>query len=51
MKIQVDGGVHRGNIRSVVDAGVDIVVAGAAAFGDGDPEAAVTRGLIEAVGA
>ena len=50
VKIQIDGGVHRGNIRSVVDAGVDIVVAGAAAFGDGDPEAA-TRGLIEAVGA
>ena len=50
VKIQVDGGVHRGNIRSVVDAGVDIVVAGAAAFADGDPEAA-TRGLIEAAGA
>ena len=50
VKIQVDGGVHRGNIRSVVDAGVDIVVAGAAAFSDGDPEAA-TRGLIEVAGA
>jgi ribulose-phosphate 3-epimerase len=50
VKIQVDGGVHRGNIRSVVDAGVDIVVAGASAFAGGDPEAAA-RGLIEAAGA
>jgi ribulose-phosphate 3-epimerase len=46
-KIEVDGGVHLGNIRTVVEAGVDIVVAGAAAFGDGDPEAA-TRALIRA---
>jgi ribulose-phosphate 3-epimerase len=45
--LEVDGGVHAGNIRSVVEAGVEIVVAGAAAFGDGDPEAAVRR-LIEA---
>jgi ribulose-phosphate 3-epimerase len=50
VKIQVDGGVHRGNIRSVVDAGVDIVVAGASAFAGGDPEASA-RGLIEAAGA
>ncbi len=46
-RIQVDGGVHGGNIRSVVEAGVEIVVAGAAAFAGGDPEAAV-RGLVEA---
>jgi ribulose-phosphate 3-epimerase len=46
-RIQVDGGVNRDNIRSVVDAGVEIVVAGAAAFGGGDPEAA-TRALLEA---
>ena len=46
-RIQVDGGVHAGNIRSVVLAGAEIVVAGAAAFGDGDPETAV-RGLLEA---
>jgi thiamine monophosphate synthase len=39
--------VHAGNIRSVVLAGVEIVVAGAAAFADGDPEAAVRR-LLEA---
>ncbi len=46
-RIQVDGGIHAGNIRSVVEAGVEIVVVGAAAFGGGDPEAAV-RGLLEA---
>lgn len=49
-RIQVDGGVHRGNIRSVVEAGVDIVVAGAAAFAGGDPETA-TRALLEAASA
>jgi len=46
-RIQVDGGIHAGNIRSLVEAGVEIVVVGAAAFGGGDPEAAV-RGLVEA---
>jgi ribulose-phosphate 3-epimerase len=46
-RIKVDGGVHLGNIRAVVEAGVDIVVVGTAAFGGGDPEAAV-RGLIQA---
>jgi ribulose-phosphate 3-epimerase len=46
-RIKVDGGVHAGNIRSVVEAGVETVVVGTAAFRDGDPEAAV-RGLIEA---
>jgi len=50
VQIQVDGGVNRDNVRAVVQAGVDIVVAGAAAFGGGDPEAA-TRALIEAAGA
>jgi ribulose-phosphate 3-epimerase len=45
--VQLDGGVNAGNIRSVVEAGVEIVVAGAAAFGDGDAEAAVRR-LLEA---
>jgi len=48
-RIQVDGGVHLGNIRSVVEAGTDIVVAGAAAFAGGDPESAV-RALLEAAG-
>jgi ribulose-phosphate 3-epimerase len=48
-RIQVDGGVHRGNIRDVVQAGAGIIVAGAAAFADGDP-AASCRALIEAAG-
>jgi ribulose-phosphate 3-epimerase len=46
-RLQVDGGVHPGNIRSVLEAGAEIVVVGAAAFAAGDPERAV-RGLIEA---
>jgi ribulose-phosphate 3-epimerase len=48
-RIQVDGGVHGGNIRAVVDSGAEIVVAGAAAFAGGDPEAAV-RSLIATAG-
>jgi len=48
-QIQVDGGVHLGNIRSVVQAGAGVIVAGAAAFSQGDPEAAC-RALVEAAG-
>jgi ribulose-phosphate 3-epimerase len=48
-RIQVDGGVHGGNIKSVVESGAEIVVAGAAAFAGGDPEAAA-RALIAAAG-
>jgi ribulose-phosphate 3-epimerase len=48
-RIQVDGGVHLGNIRTVVQAGAEIIVAGAAAFANGDPEAAC-RALLEAAG-
>ncbi len=43
----MDGGVNPSNIRSVVEAGAEIVVAGAAVFGAGDTERAV-RALIEA---
>ena len=46
-RIEVDGGVSPKNIKSVVDAGAEIIVAGSAAFAAGDPEAAA-RGLIEA---
>jgi ribulose-phosphate 3-epimerase len=46
-RVQVDGGVHPGNVRSVVEAGAEVLVVGAAAFAGGDPEAAV-RALIEA---
>lgn len=48
-RIEVDGGVHSGNIREVVQAGAQIVVAGTASFAAGDPETAA-RGLIEAAG-
>lgn len=46
-KIEVDGGVDPGNARSLVDAGAEILVAGSAVFGGGDPEAGARR-LIEA---
>jgi ribulose-phosphate 3-epimerase len=47
VKLQVDGGVNPSNIRSVVEAGAEIVVVGAAAFGAGDTERAV-RALVGA---
>ena len=34
--LQVDGGVHPGTIGELVDAGVDVFVAGSAVFGNGD---------------
>jgi ribulose-phosphate 3-epimerase len=46
-EIEVDGGIGTSNIRSVVEAGARVVVAGSSAFGKGDPEAAV-RALLEA---
>jgi len=47
--IEVDGGVDLSTIRSVVEAGATILVAGQAVFGGGDPAAAL-RGLREAAG-
>ncbi|OFW60584.1 MAG: ribulose-phosphate 3-epimerase [Actinobacteria bacterium RBG_16_64_13] len=46
--IEVDGGVHRGNIRQVVEAGANWLVAGSAVFGAEDPaaEVRVLRGLM-----
>ena len=46
-QIEVDGGVDVGNIRSLVEAGAEMLVAGSAVFGHGDPAAAVQR-LLEA---
>jgi ribulose-phosphate 3-epimerase len=46
-QIEVDGGVDAGNIRALVEAGAEVLVAGSAVFGHGDPEAAARR-LIEA---
>ena len=41
VRIEIDGGVDRKNIESVVAAGAEIIVAGSAIFGKPDAEAAV----------
>ena len=46
-QIEVDGGVDLGNIRALVEAGAEVLVAGSAVFGKGDAEAAARR-LLEA---
>jgi ribulose-phosphate 3-epimerase len=46
-QIAVDGGVDAGNARALVEAGAEVLVAGAAVFAGGDAEAGVRR-LIEA---
>ena len=45
--IEIDGGINRDNIKQVVDAGVNVVVAGSAVFGKPDITEAV-RELREA---
>jgi ribulose-phosphate 3-epimerase len=45
--IEVDGGVDSSNVKTLVEAGADVLVAGNAVFGEKDPEAAARR-LIEA---
>jgi len=47
VRIEIDGGIDRENIESVVAAGAEIIVAGSAIFGATDAEAAV-RELREA---
>jgi ribulose-phosphate 3-epimerase len=47
VRIEIDGGIDRSNIETVVSAGAEIIVAGSAVFGTGDAEAAV-RELREA---
>jgi len=49
VKIEVDGGIGPENARDLVEAGAEVLVAGSAVFGDGQPEAAARR-LIEAAG-
>lgn len=46
VRIEVDGGIDAGNIREIVAAGAELIVAGSAVFGGGDPESAA-RKLIE----
>ena len=48
--VEIDGGVHAGNVAQVVEAGAEIVVAASAIFG-ADDAAAATRRLREAAGA
>ena len=46
VRIEIDGGIDESNIGQIVNAGAEMIVAGSAVFGHGDPAAAV-RGLIE----
>lgn len=39
--VQIDGGIGMENLRTVLDQGVDVVVAGSSIFGSPDPAAAV----------
>jgi ribulose-phosphate 3-epimerase len=41
VEIGMDGGIDRGNVRQVVEAGVDVCVAGSAVFGASDPVGAM----------
>ena len=45
-RIEIDGGIDASNIRSIVETGAEIIVAGSAVFGGGQPTSSV-RGLIE----
>lgn len=46
-RIEVDGGVDGGNVRALAEAGAEILVAGQAVFGGGNPERDA-RALVEA---
>ena len=46
-QIEVDGGVDEGNVKALVDAGAEVLVAGTSVFGGGDPAASARR-LVEA---
>ncbi len=47
LQIHVDGGIHKGNIRAVIEAGADVAVAGSAIYSAPDPVTAI-RELISA---
>ncbi len=47
IEIAVDGGIHAGNVREVVRAGAEVIIAGSAVFGARDRLAAM-RKLLEA---
>jgi len=46
-QIEVDGGVDEGNVKALIDAGADVLVAGTSVFGMGDAAASARR-LLEA---
>jgi ribulose-phosphate 3-epimerase len=46
-QVEVDGGVDEGNVKALVEAGVDVLVAGTAVFGKDDAESSARR-LLEA---
>lgn len=46
-RIEIDGGIDTSNIAKVVESGAEIIVAGSAVFGKGNPAQAV-RNLIDA---
>lgn len=46
-KIEIDGGIDADNIKEIVEAGAEIIVAGSAVFGEGKPEESVKK-LIDA---
>jgi len=48
--IAVDGGINEDNVRQVVEAGAEVIVAGSAIYGKGDPVAAA-RELLRAADA
>jgi ribulose-phosphate 3-epimerase len=47
VKIEIDGGIDAGNIKEIVEAGAEIIVAGSAVFGGGKPTESVKK-LIDA---
>ena len=47
LRIEIDGGIDAANIKKIVEAGAEIIVAGSAVFGKGKPAEAV-RELIDA---
>ncbi|MEO6655903.1 MAG: ribulose-phosphate 3-epimerase [Pyrinomonadaceae bacterium] len=46
VQIEIDGGVDETNIREIVEAGAEVIVAGSAVFGGGDATASL-KSLIE----
>ena len=49
VRIEIDGGIDRTNIAEIVGAGAEIIVAGTAVFGGGDPESGVRELLAAGV--